>query len=210
MANVIIKELNNFTKIAWAEIDESISPKDSDVLHAAIKNIHHPDKLRQFYGGRNLLKSLVGIPESNVCYDVYGAPFIEHHESVEVSLSHSFDMVAAARSNQAIGVDIQKSTPKLLNISGRFMNEYELRAAQKSNTLLYAQWCWSAKEAIFKAYKKGGIDFRHHIIPNIDPSKIDLPSFETLGTILTAGQEYTCKLNYFKYSDYVVVSAILL
>lgn len=206
---MIIKNLDPNTVIAWASIENFKQVSDSETEVMISCHINHTEKKRQFIAARQLLRQLVNA-NVVISYDQYGGPIIENLSSNEISLSHSNEMVAAACSNKPIGIDIQQQTDTLLRIKARFMNADELKNAELSDLLLYTQYCWSAKEAMFKAYRKGKIDFRLQLKPMVPPDLIHLNHFQSIGYLLVENKILSMKLDFFKYVNYTIVSAILI
>jgi phosphopantetheine--protein transferase-like protein len=94
------------------------------------------------------------------------------------SLSHSGEYVALAASNVRLGVDIQELLPKISTLSRRFMadNEYifwqNLDEAQK---IIFASLTWAAKEAMFKAWGKKGVEFARDLLILQPVQPVDTP-----------------------------------
>lgn len=76
------------------------------------------------------------------------------------SLSHSGEWAAVAVSKCAVGVDVEKSSPKLLSARRKFLTERESEAWQALSTeeakTEFLLEKWTQKESIFKAYGEGG------------------------------------------------------
>lgn len=84
--------------------------------------------------------------------------------SHQLSLSHSDNYIAVAKSKQAIGIDLQIQTPKLERIAGKYLAKELLGELKKSpNYIDYLHIYWGIKEALFKAYGLGKVDFIKHL-----------------------------------------------
>ncbi len=62
-----------------------------------------------------------------------------------------------------MGIDVEMVRPKIELIQHKFLSEEEQELLPAAN----AQWLtllWSCKEAVYKWYGKGGVDFKRHII----------------------------------------------
>jgi phosphopantetheinyl transferase len=98
-------------------------------------------------------------------------PFLEN-EKYHFSISHCGNFAAAvASSHNRVGVDIELVTPRLKRIAHKFLTPDEKRYLDQWAQLsaLYLQMLtiiWSSKEAIFKWYGLGNVDFRGHMVLN--------------------------------------------
>ena len=86
------------------------------------------------------------------------------------SISHCGDYAAAIVSqDRRVGIDIEIPLKKITRIADKFLSENEKNIFQVSNhtetqaNLQQLTLLWSTKEAIFKWYGDGGVDFRQHI-----------------------------------------------
>ncbi len=128
------------------------------------KKIHHPHKWLQHLAGRYLLQllhpefplHLIAIAESN-------KPLLTD-SSWHFSISHCGDFAAAIlNKNSSAGIDVELISPKVELIKNKFLTPQELRLpVTVSNTFLTLMW--SCKEAVYKWYGKGAVDFKNHII----------------------------------------------
>ena len=128
------------------------------------KEINHPHKRLQHLAGRYLLQllhpefplHLIEIAESN-------KPLLTD-ESWHFSISHCGDFAAAIISeNKSAGIDVELITPKVELIKHKFLSAIELKLLPGANKT-FLTVCWSCKEAVYKWYGKGGVDFKDHII----------------------------------------------
>lgn len=140
------------------------------------REVSHPHKRLQHLGGRYLLRHLVpDFPMELIRIADTRKPFLED-EAYHFSISHCSDFAAAiVSSSKRVGVDIEVITEKAVRIRKKFASEGEwalvLEAWQSLNGLaddgLLAAPCatliWSCKEAVFKWYGAGEVDFKEHI-----------------------------------------------
>jgi 4'-phosphopantetheinyl transferase len=128
------------------------------------KKINHPHKRLQHLAGRYLLQLLqpefplylIEIAESN-------KPLLTD-ESWHFSISHCGDFAAAIISeNESAGIDVELITPKVELIQHKFLSGVELNLLPEADKT-YLTVCWNCKEAVYKWYGKGGVDFKDHII----------------------------------------------
>jgi 4'-phosphopantetheinyl transferase len=64
--------------------------------------------------------------------------------------------------NNAVGMDIELVTDKILRIHHKFINEQESDFVKPEDVIANCV-AWSAKETLFKWYGKGQVDFRKNI-----------------------------------------------
>lgn len=138
---------------------------------------------------RAALAVLTGERKVSISYSVNGQPLFPEGF---ISFSHSKEFVLVAISNQPIGVDIEKITPRILKLKHKFMNEDELFHVDIENPEDIT-FFWSAKEAIYKLYEKGNLDFCDdmHISPNHLSGKLK--------------NEFQITLNKFIYQNFMIV-----
>jgi phosphopantetheinyl transferase len=133
---------------------------------SAQKEITHPHKRLQHLAGRYLLKQLdADFPLALIKINSSGKPFIEN-DDFHFSISHCGDYAAAIISkSEHVGIDIEIPDQRIEKIKNKFTSEKELElfssidysAAEKLTII------WSIKEAMFKWYGKGLIDFKKHL-----------------------------------------------
>jgi len=130
-----------------------------------LKRFTHPQARLQWLASRLLLFELLGpVLYKTLKKDASGKP-IAQGQGFELSISHSDDLVAVAISKNIIGIDIQKITPKLAAVAPKFILEADLAAINlgKEKQLEQIHVHWGIKEALFKAYSKGQLDFKEHL-----------------------------------------------
>ncbi len=92
-----------------------------------------------------------------------GRPYIEGLDC-RISLSHSGIYAAAIKSTTgSVGIDIEETTERIKKIARKFINDYEWQYLEGENDLETMYLLWAGKEAIFKWYGDGGVDFKHHM-----------------------------------------------
>lgn len=133
------------------------------------REIKHPQKRLQHLAARYLLSVLFeDFPYEEILIADTRKPFLQN-EAYHFSLSHSGDLAAAIASRtERVGIDVEIPAEKIENIATKFLNEGELLAvsdqlsAMSSQQLLTVLWC--AKEAVFKWWSFGEVDFKEHIL----------------------------------------------
>ena len=158
------KQINEATKIGLWHITE---PEDFFSEKVSLqRNISHPHKRLQHLAGRYLLRELFPeFPLSLVLIADTKKPFLAD-EAFHFSLSHCGDFAAAIVSTKnRVGVDIEIPHPKIERVSHKFLSRSEQRIIAAAASPYHAglTTAWSIKEAIFKWYGNGGVDFIGHI-----------------------------------------------
>ena len=133
---------------------------------SAQKEINHPHKRLQHLAGRYLLKILnPEFPLHLIKVTSSGKPHLEN-ENFHFSISHCGNYAAAIISeSEHVGIDIQNPDQRIEKIKNKFSTDKEIElfssidysAAEKLTII------WSIKEAMFKWYGKGLIDFKKHL-----------------------------------------------
>ena len=176
--------INETTRLAIWAIEEE---EDFFLEKVPIsRNIVHPHKRLQHLAGRYLLQWMFpDFPYGEILIADTKKPFLPN-EQYHFSISHCGNFAAAIASrNQRVGIDIEISTPRVFNIVHKFLSEKERQdfglTADKVASILqkttpnsvlptpYPQLrtpnsqlptlLWSAKEALFKWWGWGDVDF---------------------------------------------------
>ena len=129
--------------------------------------VSHPHKRLQHLAGRFLLRFLYpDFPYELIRIADTRKPFLANEE-FHFSISHCGDYAAAIVSKKKrVGIDIEIPSPKVERIKNKFLSEMELiQCTRELPTIDYRllTLLWSAKEAVFKWYGDGGVDFSEHI-----------------------------------------------
>ena len=120
-------------------------------------------KRLEWFAGRFLLHDMLGANDRIHCRkDIFGKPFLDEDHR-HISLSHSRDFAAVIVSEHSVGIDIQYFTEKIGRIAPKFMTDAEFASISQIHRLEQLHVYWGAKESLYKAYGKRGLDFRDHI-----------------------------------------------
>lgn len=164
MPLIYAEELPESAKIGVWHITEELRFFEDAGLQA--REITHPHKRLQHLGGRKLLQTLA--PDSSA-YKIEigptGKPFFSD-TTPHFSVSHAGDYAAVMVSEKHnCGCDIELYQQKILSIAYKFTSPAEQKILQGAGLsgLESATVAWSVKEAVFKWYEAGGIDFREDI-----------------------------------------------
>ena len=141
------------------------------------RDVSHPFKRLQHLAGRYLLSFLFpDFPLEDIRIADTRKPFLES-EKYHFSISHCGQYAAAIIScNSRVGVDIEMVTPRIEMVAHKFLSEEESLFFNEDYTLFLEQWglrgrvyqefltlIWSSKEALFKWYGRGELDFKKHM-----------------------------------------------
>ena len=152
------QDINGDTRFAVWKIEESEDFFLRSVdLHRAIS---HPHKRLQHLAGRYLLRHLFpDFPEDSILIADTRKPYLRG-EPYHFSISHCGDYAAAIVSTrQRVGIDIEEFNPKVLHILHKFLGDGERAFLDPENRIRHAIVCWGAKEAVYKWYGVGEMDF---------------------------------------------------
>jgi len=123
----------------------------------------HPIRRLEHLTGRFLLRHLdPDFPIHKIEISPLRKPFLPPAENRHFSISHSFPYIAAAISrSKNIGVDIQIFREKIIRLQHKFLSEKEQEHFRNDTGKLTL--AWSVKEAVFKWYGAGELDFIEHM-----------------------------------------------
>jgi phosphopantetheinyl transferase len=161
------QEVNESTRLGIWKIEETEEFFKGNVPQH--RDVTHPHKRLQHLAGRFLLQYLFpDFPYHLIEIADTRKPFLPD-EQYHFSISHCGDYAAAIVSKVSrVGIDIEIPTSKVENIMHKFLSRkeqqqfYTNRLRTLNSELLTL--LWSAKEAVFKWYGNGGVDFRQHIL----------------------------------------------
>ncbi|MET0394322.1 MAG: 4'-phosphopantetheinyl transferase superfamily protein [Chitinophagaceae bacterium] len=189
-------QINAGTRLGIWKIEETEEFFRANVpLH---RDVTHPHKRLQHLAGRFLLQYLFpAFPYELVQIADTRKPFLPG-EQYHFSISHCGDYAAAivSRTSRA-GIDIEIPVQKIMRIRDKFLSEEEKKwegehrewPAVKGELYpsQFTTLLWSAKEAVFKWYGDGGVDFSEHI--RLEPPRMETNTmdcfFSKTGTPLT-------------------------
>jgi phosphopantetheinyl transferase len=160
--------INDSTKLGIWKIEE---PESFFLKKVPLRQqVTHPYKRLQHLAGRMLLPELFeDFPLAEIIIADTRKPFLER-DVYHFSISHCGNFAGAiASGNHRVGVDIEFVSPRLKGIAPKFLNEDERQYLTQWQYMsaLHLQMItiiWSAKEAIFKWYGAGNVDFRKHMV----------------------------------------------
>jgi phosphopantetheinyl transferase len=155
------QDINENTRLGVWKIEEE---EDFFLRSVPLKrDITHPHKRLQHLAGRYLLRFLFpGFPSEEIEIADTRKPFLPD-EQYHFSISHCGDYAAALVSSSGrVGIDIENITPRVERIKHKFLHPDELAFVQTHNPEQYIPLLtllWSTKEAMFKWWGRGDVDF---------------------------------------------------
>jgi phosphopantetheinyl transferase len=155
------QNINEHTRLAVWKIEE---PEDFFLSAVPLqREITHPHKRLQHLAGRYLLPYLFpDFPREEILIADTRKPFLKD-ERYHFSISHCSDYAAAIVSaEERVGIDIEMITPRMERIKQKFLHADELAFVHKyadEYQVKLLTLLWSAKEAMFKWWGRGEVDF---------------------------------------------------
>lgn len=162
MPLVYQQDINVHSKLALWHIAEEEKFFLNEV--PLIRNIQHPHKRLQHLAGRYLLRFLYhGFPLELIQLAETRKPFLPD-DPVHFSIAHCGDYAAAIIStSDRVGIDIELVKEKINLVQHKFLSGYEKNnMGEISNAKLTL--VWSCKEALFKWYALGHVEFKSELI----------------------------------------------
>ncbi|MBE7173949.1 MAG: 4'-phosphopantetheinyl transferase superfamily protein [Williamsia sp.] len=161
------QNINEHTRLAIWEIREA-EPFFTEAVTVQ-RTISHPHKRLQHLAGRYLLSYLFpDFPSWLIRIADTRKPFLEG-QPYQFSISHSENYAAALVSKTCqVGVDIELASPKIALIRRKFLSDGDaaalgLDASDTTMNELDLTIAWSAKEAVYKWWGLGEVDFKKDI-----------------------------------------------
>lgn len=176
---------------------KKLSPRDQVRLRA----INHPQKKKEFIASRLALKQLD--PDYRLIYEGR-VPWMDNSGKY-VSLTHAHNVGAAILSQDYIvGIDVELQREQLFRIADKFLHPEEKLQIRPERALEDLHVYWGAKEALFKIWKFGEVDFSHEL--RVDPFPSN-PVGDTTAQILKYGSIIPCQVHFQLVEDYHLVFA---
>jgi len=149
---------------------------------------------------RQLLKSCGITPEIHK-YDQDGAPFLT--DGRYLSITHTKNMAAIAISVFPVGIDLEHYQKKIKKISTRFLHQEESKDHYKTDNIEFLTQIWTAKEAIYKAFRTSGIQFNTQLLVEPFHSK----AAKGVGHVFHQDKDWRYLLNFIYFKDYCLTLA---
>ncbi|UTW65000.1 4'-phosphopantetheinyl transferase superfamily protein [bacterium SCSIO 12643] len=175
--------------------DIKLSPEE---LHK-YRTISHDKRKCEFLSIRKVIQTIYN-EEEYISYSKNGKPnlAISGHK---ISISHSDGLLGILiHPGVEVGIDLQVITPKIARIKHKFMSEAELISSKELENQMIVYWC--AKEALFKYYSKGNVEFKSNLF--IEPFNMD-SSGELCGQIHMPDMDTSIPMNYELIGNTMIV-----
>ncbi len=207
--------INDQTKLAVWQIRET---EDFFLSQVPLqREITHPHKRLQHLAGRYLLRMLFPqFPLEMIRIAKTMKPFLPG-DPYHFSISHCGDFAAAIVSTtERTGIDIEMPSPKVARVRHKFLHAVEwdevLQAADilsiadiagDENMLRQITLLWSAKEAVFKWYGSGEVDFSSHI--RLHPPGTGMATEGMITGLFVKSHPVELQLRYINFPDICLV-----
>ena len=153
----------------------------------------------QFLASRKLI-GLIN-PDLRISYKE-DIPILSDNRNI--SISHSDEIVTVLISKEnGIGVDVEKINNKVQSVASKFLSSNEIRFFGKAPSTRQLIRAWTAKEAVYKALRKPGINFSDNIILD----KFNDKAKSANAKFISSDQETTFKLYFYDLDDYCLTIA---
>ena len=171
------------------------------------REITHPHKRLQHLAGRCLLTQLFSdFPYDEILIADTRKPYLPY-EQYHFSISHCGNYAAAIVSSVSrVGIDIEIPTEKIERIKHKFLNPQEMAMlaapGHSISQLEKLAIMWSAKEAVFKWWGWGSVDFSEEIL--LQPSALSGQGFMAAGFVRNA-EVFPLTLQYKLFEELCLV-----
>ena len=188
------QNINDTTRLAVWQLAEEES------FFGGFTDIVHPQKRLQHLGSRYLLSFLFpSFDKAAIAIAASKKPFLPDG-SHQFSISHCTQYAAALVSTSSrVGIDIEEITERVHKIQHKFLHPQEQAALQTKvsdalNLTTQLTILWSCKEAIFKWWGTGNIDFSEQMI--LDQMPVTQDGILQARFIEKSGTEHVLALHY--------------
>lgn len=158
--------INSNTRIGLWQMEEPES--FFATAHMQAPPALHPQRRLQYLSARHLLTQLYAdFPVHRIEVSPAGKPFLPCG-TYDFSLTHAAHYAASiVSSSQRVGIDAEIASPRIFKVQHKFMHADELELLHTMHAMLPQQTlltlCWSVKEALFKWYGLGQVNFQEHL-----------------------------------------------
>ena len=140
-------------------LEKMYAPKSAELKK--YQSIITTAKKQQWLAVRVLMELLD--KDASISYDNYNRPLLDRSAN-HISISHTNRYAAVLiDSENPAGIDIEKVSDKVVNISGKFMSSEEMNSISDQDKLSHLTLFWCAKEAVYKLHGKKELLFKEHI-----------------------------------------------
>lgn len=181
----------------------ALNTSQQEYLNTTFK--HAPARL-DWLASRHALQLLCGQHCSTFYKDAAGKLRVSDNPFY-YSISHSGAYVAAVQASSEVGIDVQTPNAKLARIAHKYIAPSVLSMLQQAPEHYqdYLHYYWGIKEALFKAYGKGKVNFIHHL--HILPFAPKAEGY-TLARLQKPTEEAWFRVFYKKIGEYYLCVAV--
>lgn len=159
------QQINEHTRLGVWKIEETEEFFKGNVPQH--RDVTHPHKRLQHLAGRFLLQYLYpDFPYEQILLAETRKPYLAD-ERYHFSISHCGDYAGAIVSNRyRVGIDVEIPSEKILRVRDKFLSPEEKQMMSTKgapDSIIEDTMRWSCKEAVFKWYGEGGVDFKEDI-----------------------------------------------
>jgi 4'-phosphopantetheinyl transferase len=171
MALIYQKQVNDQSMLAIWKITETLSELETSFVADSseleqLNAIKNQKRKLQWICSRLLLANLLKKEKVTVNYDEFGKPFIPDSQ-YKISISHAGDYVSVIiNEGKDCGIDIEMIHSKIKKIASKFVGPSEKVYMDPAFENEHLHVIWGVKEALFKIYGKGELDFKNELKVN--------------------------------------------
>lgn len=186
---------------AFFEQKLPLSPTEQRTL---AQRYPHTHARRDWMASRYALQQLCGQHCSSFYKDTAGKLRVPN-TPLHYSISHSGAFAAAIQSNTPVGIDVQIPNSKLQRIAHKYIEPAVLEQLKSSVDYIdYLHYYWGIKEALFKAYGKGRVNFIDHL--HLLPFPASTQG-HTYAQLIKPDEQHSYTVFYKKTADYYLCVA---
>ena len=189
----------------WSITEPEAALREAVLLYpreiVQLNAIRGAGRRREFLAARLLLHTMSGRGRrGELIKDEFGKPHLTN-SPFHVSISHTHGYSAAVAHPRPCGIDIQTYVPRIRRLARKFVGPAEAARlpADPAEELTHLHLLWSAKEAVYKAYGRRQLDFREHMMIDLEHRSAELRKDDL---------HETYRLTYHVNPDYVVVTVV--
>ena len=183
-------EIELYKDLSLSKVSLNIISKRKSIVHR-----------KGYLAIRQLLNKL-NIDPKLPQYDQNGAPYLT--DGRYISISHTKDKATVVLASRPVGIDLEHYQNKIKIVAPRFLHQNEISDPKIYDDIKYLTQIWTAKEALYKIFRKKGIHFKNQI--KVDKFDREL-SNNGLGSILYNGKIYKYSLHYRYFTDFCLTLA---
>jgi phosphopantetheine--protein transferase-like protein len=196
----LYKQFNHSdSQVSIWKIEEDIEFFESKF--SAHPDIQNESRKLQWFATRHLVNQMLG-GNQVIGKDAGGKPFLKNG-SGHISISHTQSLAAVILNNQKnVGVDLEAFNPRIERIAHKFLTENEITAIKPGEKIEKLILYWSAKEALYKLYGKGGIEFKTQLL--IEPFELQKQGMLTANITGIPEPMKDLQVHYDFFDDHVI------